>query len=73
VALKVTQTATTTSPFVQQCQKVLNGISTHHSVKIFWVPGHSGIRGNYIADQLTRDDTVHHFVGPEPTNYSNLV
>jgi len=73
VALKVIQTATTTSPLVQQCQKVVNGISNHHSKRIFWVPGHSGICRNYTADRLTREETVHQFVGPEPINYSILV
>jgi ribonuclease HI len=73
VVLKVIQAATTTSPLVWQCQKVLNGTSTHHSVRIFWVPGRSGILGNYIADRLMREETVHQFVRPEPINYSILV
>jgi len=53
------------SPLVQQCQKVLNDISTQHAVGLFWVPGHSRVRGNEIADKLARDRTVHHFVGQE--------
>jgi len=44
----------------------LNDISTQHTVGVFWVPGHSGGRGNEITDKLTRDDTVHQFVGLEP-------
>jgi ribonuclease HI len=55
-----------TSPLVQQCQRVLDDISTYHSVGLFWVPGHSGTCGNEIADELTREGSVHHFVGPEP-------
>jgi ribonuclease HI len=64
-ALKALQAAKTTSPLVRQCQRALNDISTYHSVRLFWVPGHSGIRGNEIADELAREGSVHHFVGPE--------
>ena len=32
---------------------------------LYWVPGHSGLRGNAIADKLARDSSVQRFVGPE--------
>ena len=60
-ALKVHQAART-SPLVQQCQKVLNDISTQHTA-----PGHAAVRGNKIADRLARDGSVQTFVGPEPS------
>jgi len=44
----------------------LNDISTQYAVGLFWVPGHSGVRGNETADKLARDRTGHHFVGQEP-------
>jgi ribonuclease HI len=65
-ALKALQAAKTTSPLVWQCQRALNDISTYHSVGLFCVPGHSGIRENEIADDLARGGSVHGFVGPEP-------
>jgi len=64
--LKARQAVRTRSPFVQQLQKALNGISIRHAVGLYWVPGHSGVRGNEIADELTRDGSVPKFVGPEP-------
>jgi hypothetical protein len=55
----------TTSPLVRQCQRALDNIFTYHSVGLFWVPRHSGIHGNEITDQLTREGCAHHFVGPK--------
>jgi len=31
-----------------------------------WVPGYSGTCENETADEVTREGTVHQFVGPEP-------
>jgi len=61
VALKALQAARA-SPLVQQCQQVLNDISARHAVGLFWVPGHAGVRGNEIADQLARGGSVQQFV-----------
>jgi ribonuclease HI len=65
VALKALQ-AIRTSPLVQQCQRALNDISTWHAVGLYWVPGHAGVQGNEIADELTRGGSGRRFLGPEP-------
>ena len=65
--LKALQAVKTTSPFVRQCQKALNDMSTRQTVGLHWVPEHSGVRGNEIADKLARDGSVQKFVGPEPS------
>ena len=54
VPLKALQAAGT-SQLVQQCQKPLNDIFTLHSVGLFWIPVCSGLRGNEIANELTRE------------------
>ena len=64
-ALKALQVARTTSPLVQQIQKVLNDISTQDTVRLYWVLGHVGLQGNETADKLKRDSSVQKFVGPE--------
>ena len=67
VALKALQAAKTMSPLVQQCVKVLNDISTQYTVGLSWVPWPAGVRGNEIADKLTRNASVQMFVGPDPS------
>ena len=65
-ALKALQAAKTTSPLVHQCQQALNDISARHAVRLYWVPGHAGVRGNKIADGLARSGSGQRFIGPEP-------
>jgi hypothetical protein len=65
-ALKALKAVGTTSPLVQQCQRAMNDISARHAVGLFWVPGHAGVRGNEIADELARGGSVLNFLGPEP-------
>jgi hypothetical protein len=65
-ALKALQAAKTTSPLVRQCRQALNDISARHVVWLYWVPGHAGVRGNEIADRLTRSGSGQWFIGPEP-------
>ena len=64
-ALKVLQAAKT-SPLICQCQQALNDISAPHAVRLYWVPGHAGVRGNEIADRLARSGSGQRFIVPEP-------
>jgi hypothetical protein len=65
-ALKALRAVRTTSPLVYQCQKALNDVSALHSVRLYWVPGHAGVKGNEIADGLARCGSALGFMGPEP-------
>jgi hypothetical protein len=64
--LKALEAVRTTYLLVRQCQKALNDISAPHVVGLFWVPGHAGVPGNEIADELARGGSALKFVGPEP-------
>ena len=65
-ALKALQAAKPTCPLVRQCQQVLNDISARHAVRLYWVPGHTGVRGNETADRLARSGSCQRFIWPEP-------
>ena len=65
-ALKALQAVRTTSPLVQECQRALNDVSTRQAVGLFWVPGHAGMRGNDIADELAKGGSTLRLDGPEP-------
>jgi len=54
------------SPLVRQCQEESNNMSIRHTVGLYWVPGHAGVRENEIANKLARGGSVEQFVGPEP-------
>ena len=66
VALKALKAAKTTSPLVRHCKQALNDISARCGLRLYWVPGHAGVRGNEIADRLTRSGSGQQFIGPEP-------
>ena len=64
--LKALLAVKTTSPLVQQCQNTLNDISTQHAVGLYWVPGHAGVRGNEIVDELARGVSLPGFLASQP-------
>jgi hypothetical protein len=51
---------------VRQCQQALNDISARHAMRLYWVPGHAGVRGIETADRLARSCSGQRFIEPEP-------
>jgi ribonuclease HI len=41
-------------------------LAEHNRIQLLWVPGHMGIDGNVMADQLARQGSSHPLTGPEP-------
>lgn len=65
-ALSALKNYTTESKQVLECHNLLNRLAEKRSVEILWVPGHKGIRGNEIADDLARLGARETLMGPEP-------
>jgi hypothetical protein len=55
------------SKLLWDCHQSLVKLAEHKRIQLVWVPGHMGIDGNEIADQLARQDSSHPLIEPEPT------
>ena len=53
-AIKAITSITTKSKLVQRCKEELKSLSTRHKISLCWIPGHMGIHGNEMADELAR-------------------
>jgi ribonuclease HI len=54
------------SKLVWDYHQSLMRLAEHNRVQLIWVPGHMGIDGNEMADQLARQGSSRPFIGPEP-------
>nr|AMS38365.1 hypothetical protein [Bactrocera tryoni] len=65
-ALKAISSYEIKSLLVQECRERLNSLAERNQVHLIWVPGHKGIAGNELADELARSAASTNMVGPEP-------
>lgn len=75
-ALKALDSYSFESKLVWECSSSLKQLARSNRVTLMWVPGHEGISGNEIADELARAGAEQPFIGPEPfcgTSRSHLM
>ncbi|XP_069964799.1 uncharacterized protein [Bactrocera oleae] len=65
-ALKAISAYETRSLLVEECIGRLNRLSACNRVHLIWVPGHKGVAGNELADELARSAAATRMMGPEP-------
>lgn len=65
-ALRALDSCTFTSRLVWDCLIAVSLLGMKNNVTLCWVPGHSGIEGNEVADRLANDGASAPFVGPSP-------
>jgi len=63
-AIKALNKPKVTSKLTRECIKELNELVANKTVRLIWVPGHSGI--NERADELAIQASSQSLVGPEP-------
>jgi len=56
-----------TTGLVADAMKALKSLAIFNSVRLVWVPGHCGIKGNERVDLLAKQASSSCFTGPEPS------
>ena len=57
---------TATSITVLNCIRNLNQLGKQNHCSIPWIPGHAGVHGNKVADNVTKLGSKSKMHGPEP-------
>ena len=65
-AIKSLASANSRSKIGIACRTQIEELNSANAVHLVWVPGHSSIAGNELADELARSGASHDFIGPEP-------
>ena len=65
-AIKALIKSTVTSIRVLNCIRNLNQLGKQNHVSIAWIPGHSGVNGNEVADYVAKSGSKSKMHGPEP-------
>lgn len=65
-ALQALESFMITSALVLECLTILKELAKRNRVTLMWVPGHEGIEGNEMADELAKKGADGSLIGPEP-------
>lgn len=65
-AIRALTKLTADTDTVNECKHRIHRLSMNNDLHIMWVPGHIGVEGNEVADELARSGSNQRFYGPEP-------
>lgn len=65
-SIKALNSTVISTGLVSECLTSIQNLTKHNKLRLCWVPGHKGIEGNEVADELARQGANTRFIGPEP-------